>query len=207
MESANRKLTEQPTGLADLGRDPVLLAERAKYDQVWRLPQYRVKSHGLNLWMSAPEIFPDPPGRVLDIGCGLGRLFGTLRDNGVDAWGVDWIPHALEAWVAERHGAHFVQSCIWDMTWERRFNLGVCTDVMEHIPEERVARSLDAIAAACELVVFKIANFPSNSLGAELHPTQRPAEWWMDQMTAQGGAVEILPVPSGKRDFVIRWRP
>lgn len=179
-------------------------AEQRKYDDVWRDAKYRVKCHSLMLWDERPELFPDFDS-VLDIGCGTGRLFGHLCNEGYDAHAVDISAESLDASIMAAWGDRFVQCPIWEMPLNRRYDLGLCTDVMEHIPEEMVPASLARIREACDVVLFKIAMFPSNYLGHQLHMTIRPSEWWVAQMEAHGGLVELFDARSGKPEFLIRW--
>ena len=88
-----------------------------------------------------------------------------------------------------------------------RFDLGVCTDVMEHIPEERVPATLERISAHCAVCIFKIANFPSRSLGQDLHPTMRPMTWWLERFEGARGEVDVLPITTRKEEYHLSWRP
>jgi len=181
------------------------VTEREKYRAVWDMPVYRVKSHSLALWNMNRDVFPEMFVSALDIGCGLGRLFGHLNDEGFDAWAFDIADNALEPEIREQWGHKFRQGVLWDMVWDRRFDVGVCTDVMEHIPECHVPAVLLAIAECCDVTIFKIANFPSRSLGLDLHLTMRDAEWWTDQMQLAGGVVERLDIATSKTEYFFRW--
>ena len=132
----------------------------------------RVKAHGLALWESRRGIFPPVVTRAVDLGCGHGRLFARWRDEGIDGWGVDFSDHALDA--GHPYRAHFIRACLWELSLPQRFDLGVCADVMEHIPEVMVPQTLDRIAAHVDTAIFKIANFPSRSLWS-LKPPPQPS--------------------------------
>lgn len=195
-----------------MDNDLVAQAERAKYEQVWRHPPYRVKCHGLDMWESQREFFPDSPATAVDLGCGLGRLFARWNDEGIDAWGVDFCAASLADDVREAWSHRFVISCLWDerlpaKLHRHRFDLAVCADVMEHIPEQMVPAVLANIAAVADVAVLKIANFPHRCLGLDLHVTQRPAEWWQAQMAVQGGLPERLPLETDRDEYLYRWSP
>jgi len=182
----------------------LLETERAKYDMAWKVPAYRVKAHGLALWQTRRDIFPDVVNSAIDLGCGHGRLFARWREEGIDGWGVDFSDNALDA--DHPYRGHFIRSSLWDMDLAQRFDLGVCADVMEHIPEAMIRQTLDRIADHVDTAVFKIANFPSRSLGVDLHPTMRAAEWWADQL-AELWSVERLPLKTGREEYLFRCVP
>ena len=182
----------------------LLDTERAKYDLAWQVPAYRIKAHGLALWESRRGIFPPVVTRAVDLGCGHGRLFARWRDEGIDGWGVDFSDHALDA--DHPYRAHFIRACLWELSLPQRFDLGVCADVMEHIPEVMVPQTLNRIAAHVDTAVFKIANSPSRWLGVDLHPTLRPADWWMEQL-ASFWSVERLPLKTGREEYLFRCVP
>lgn len=186
--------------------DSVAEQEREKYSDIWDMPEYRVKCHSLDLWLYKRELFPAEFASALDIGSGLGKLFAHWNNNGVDAWAVDIVPNALTPEIAEQWGHRRVLVPLWDMVWDRQFDIGVCADVMEHIPEEMVPKTLERIAACCGHVVFKIANFPSDSLGYRLHMTQRDADWWAEQIRAVCGTVERHKYPTQKKEYWFTWK-
>ena len=188
--------------------DPVAKTELAKYRAVWAIDAYRVKCHGLDLWRAHREVFPDVVISALDIGCGTGRLFAAMNCERIDAHGVDFAPNCLDAAARAGWPHKFHLACLWDMELRREFELGVCADVMEHIPAERIDATLDRIAAHCYVVLFAIANYPSNSLGHELHPSLHGAAWWQATIASRGGQVERLDIARSAREvYFYRWRP
>jgi hypothetical protein len=88
----------------------------------------------------------------------------------------------------------------------RCFDLGVCTDVMEHIIEPELPRVVERITEHCGEVIYKIANFRSVWFGENLHPTRRDAEWWAEMLTSNGGTVERLDIPSHREEYIFRWK-
>lgn len=173
--------------------DTSIEAECAKYTEVWRHRAYRKACHGLDLWRTRREIFPPNPKSVLDIGCGTGRLFAHLRDNGIRAAGVDLVD-ALDPEIRERYGEYFMAVPVQEMgKWFDKFDVGICADVMEHLPESDIGDALSHIAAEVSQAVFLIANHPSEYMGHDLHLTRRPVEWWQDRLSVAFEHVERLP--------------
>lgn len=168
------------------------LAEKIKYDDVWVRPEYRVKAHAVDLWQNRRDYFPAEFKSVIDFGCGHGRFVSIMDDIGKDSHGVDFDSSYLDPGIRSRIGDRFHAQCLWDLYLDRNFDLGVCTDVMEHIPEEYVNQTFRRIFAYCGKSVFKIANFSSKSLGHDLHPTMKPIEWWVEQIEQAGGVPNLI---------------
>lgn len=157
--------------------------ERDKYNRVWTYPNYRVKSHSVNAWTRHKDIlFPKKFSTLLDIGCGTGRLIPILRQEGIDAHGVDISENAPDPHIKE-----FVTfSPIHLMEFDRKFDVGICTDVMEHIPTGCVEETLERIHRYCKYVVYAIATTPSSMFDDVLHLTVFPRHWWERQLEEFG---------------------
>lgn len=194
--------------------------EETKYQLAWSFTEYRkgltpaeqvYGSRSLQLWMETPQDFPIGFESALDIGCGRGLLLARLNELGVDAWGIDIAENALDPSIQDKWGHKFVHGYIEDMAWKRRFDLGICTDVMEHIPPDQVFGALRRIAECCDEVLFKIAHTRCEWRGLEFHLTVRSPQWWVEQMCAVSGTAERLApagtggISDGRRS--IRWRP
>ena len=153
------------------------------YEEVWSHDEYRRVNHGLNLWLNRRELFPDTFKSVIDIGCGNGALVEKLLKDGFDAYGVDVAENSVEI------GSDIMDRIGWKSIVDKwcgddveAVDLGICCDVMEHIDEGDVVAALTNIWSICNEVVFVIANYPSNFLGYNLHPTKKEAWWWCEKM-------------------------
>jgi hypothetical protein len=174
------------------------------------MPEYRVACHSLSLWHSNRDWFPDRLSSAIDLGCGLGLLFAHWNDVGIDAYGLDLTGDCLHPNVRAKYGHKFVEATLWDMPlFPALFDLGVCADVMEHIPPEYVVPVFEHIFPQCSEVVFKIAHHLTNDLGGPpLHLTLHPADWWIARMREVSGDAELLGTVTRHsfEDSVIRWR-
>lgn len=141
-------------------------------------------------WMDDParrQSFADlaarlAPSAVLDVGCGLGGMVQALRDRGIDAWGVDPAP-ALA--TLSRVPAHHIRAPADRLPFASgAFDLVLCVDVLAHIPEPFVARSLRELARVCRgyLVIAVDCVDPTR----EGHVTIRPRDWWQAQLVDAG---------------------
>jgi SAM-dependent methyltransferase len=87
-----------------------------------------------------------PGARVLDAGCGSGRLLDSLAGYG-QVSGLDMNPNSVE--IAKRRGHEDVrQGPVESLPWEdETFDLVTCLDVVEHTADDRVTmRELSRVA-------------------------------------------------------------
>jgi hypothetical protein len=122
---------------------------------------------------------------VLDYGCGKGQQYvpvevkdadGTTYDDVIDYWDVDSV--------------HCYDPCYepYSKLPEGRFDAVICTDVLEHCPEQDVPWILDEIFAYAERCVYaNIASYPARKHlpnGENAHCTIKPLEWWREHILA-----------------------
>ena len=93
------------------------------------------------------------------------------------------IDHAANCLDRDVSGFTFLQHCLWKLPEKLNGEWGYCTDVMEHIPSNKIDLVLENIASICTKgVYFQIALRPDNMgpqiLGEPLHLTVRSANWW-----------------------------
>ncbi|HBY95487.1 MAG TPA: hypothetical protein DEP84_16285, partial [Chloroflexi bacterium] len=80
------------------------------------------------------------PARVLDVGCGRGWAVRALRERGISAWGIDSSPSLAALTVIP--GA-FIRATADRLPFANgMFDVVLCTDVLAHIPDRFVARTL-----------------------------------------------------------------
>jgi hypothetical protein len=67
------------------------------------------------------------------------------------------------------------------------FDLVICTDVMEHVPEDEVGKTLTELMNYTNKVLYlAIATYPANkkfSNGENVHVTIKPKEWWESMLS------------------------
>ncbi|MCI0477286.1 MAG: class I SAM-dependent methyltransferase, partial [Anaerolineales bacterium] len=84
------------------------------------------------------------PASVLDAGCAMGFLVESLRDRGVEAFGIDASAYAIERVREDMRSFCAVESVTTPLT--RRYDLIVCIEVLEHLTP---AEAEQAIANFC----------------------------------------------------------
>jgi SAM-dependent methyltransferase len=122
------------------------------------------------------------PRNVLDVGCGRGWTVQALRERGVGAWGADparglpgltVVPDWFTGATADR--LPFA---------DRSFDVVLCSDMLAHIPEAFVARSLSDIVRVCG--GYFVATVDCVDPTREGHLTIRPRAWWNERFREAG---------------------
>lgn len=176
--------------------DDVAQSEQAKYERMWEVSQYRSYSPGEKT-LPAIEGLMKEGSSVADFGCGTGRAAQRLRSRGFDVTGIDFAQNCLDKDV----DIAFKQACLWDLPSDMLFDYGFCTDVMEHIPPNKVNATLKCIHGATRAgTFFQIATFKDRfgeQIGERLHLSVQPAEVWESVLKKFWPQVTMI---SGGRD-------
>lgn len=136
------------------------------------------------------------PASVLDAGCAMGFLVEALRERDVPTWGVDISPYAI-------HHVHpgvreFCRVGSVVEPFERRFDLIVCIEVLEHLPKAEGERAIANLCNHADDVLF--SSTPSDFTEAT-HVNVQSAEYWAEQF-ARGGLFHDLDFDAS---FVTPW--
>jgi len=173
--------------------------EAAKYKRMWEFPEYRKVAPGEELAVAFLAQAKPPAGaHVIDFGAGTGRgammlaLLGHCKVTMVDFAANCLDPEVRQALTTQADYLQFVKADL-EQPIALRARYGYCTDVMEHIPPEKVSRVLSNIMLSAQHVFFGIALTEDHCgalIGEPLHLTVRPAQWWLDELTALGALVQ-----------------
>lgn len=157
---------------------PEVLPEREKYMRMWAIPGYRQMAPGEEAAATFLDVVK-PDSLVIDFGSGTGRGALAISKAGVPVWMVDFASNCRD--TAALHIPFLEHDLTEPIPIRAKF--GYCTDVMEHIPTERVVTVIRNIMKSAGTVFFQIATVP-DSFGAvinqRLHLTVEPHEWWRD---------------------------
>lgn len=108
-------------------------------------------------------LIPQPPRRVLSVGCGTCATEGILQERGAEVWGIDFVPESVEAARGKIHRAFLgdIESDELSEIPRAYFDLILCADVLEHLrfPERALARVAEWISPEG----FVIASVPNSS--------------------------------------------
>lgn len=86
------------------------------------------------------------------------------------------------------------------------FDAGLCTDVMEHIPEEEMDRTLERLRLLAPVWYLIIHTAPAAQKlpdGGNAHVSRHPPEWWTARFLQWFGAVETARLQAPYR-FAMR---
>lgn len=128
--------------------------------------------------MSAAVVVPliieyTKPESVLDVGCGQGEWVNAFEELGVMAFGVDIAaPDHLT-----RH------DLIEPLFLGRTFDLVLCLETGEHLPESAADTLVDSCAWHSDTVVFSAAVPGQEGKG---HINCQPHEYWHEKFAARG---------------------
>jgi SAM-dependent methyltransferase len=118
---------------------------------------------------------------VLDVGCGTGRTLSYLRDNGVDAFGVEGSDLAISR---ARHPDHILKHNLnRELNLGRRFDLVWCAEVVEHIHPRYERNLLNTLVNHSDLIILTAAQ-PGQ--GGEGHFNEQPFDYWISKFEVLG---------------------
>lgn len=182
-------MTEQPN------QDPITLSERDIYVRMWSDPDYHVTSPALrDLDRFLSMVKPEPNSSIIDFGCGTAKADVQLRNMGFVMVLIDFVdamcPEAEELDANDPDGRYFsfFECCLWELNKLPGIetDYGICFDVMEHLPEEKIGDTLEGMSQMVTVGTFfqictTVDGFGAR-IGEELHKTVKPAMWWIDRL-------------------------
>lgn len=165
--------------------------ERAKYEQIWEISDYRRVAPAMEFVQEAVDRLGIKHGQsIADYGCGTGRATKWFADQGFEAVGIDIAENALEEDVP------FVRQALWHELPKTDF--GFSTDVIEHIPPNKVRETLEAMRDAtrlgCYLNIDTIDDSFGVRIGQPLHLSVMEFEQWEELIR------EVWPHVEGRKE-------
>lgn len=121
------------------------------------------------------------PGTVLDVGCAKGFLVESLRDRGVEAYGVDVSQYAIESVREDTRPFCWVGSIL--DAFPRQYDLVVCMEVVEHLPADAAEMAIAGLCRAADDIFF--SSTPDH-FDESTHLNVQPPEYWAGLFARQG---------------------
>jgi 2-polyprenyl-3-methyl-5-hydroxy-6-metoxy-1,4-benzoquinol methylase len=109
----------------------------------------------------------------LDVGCGRGEMVSYGKFLGMRSIGIETCPTLLD-------GLHVIKGYAHDVPFgDKSFDVVTMFDVIEHLlPEDEPLVLTELKRVARKHIFLTAANYPSKSLGTELHINVKPYESW-----------------------------
>ncbi len=136
------------------------------------------------------------PQTVLDVGCAIGLLVETLRERGVEAYGVDVSEYAIE----QVHPTVRAYCRVGGAAepFGRRYDLITCIEVLEHMPPEQAQEAIANLCAHADGVLFSSSPFDYAEV---THFNVQPPDYWA-RLFAQQRFFRDVDVDAG---FLTPW--
>jgi len=145
------------------------------------------------LWhrIFADKILELKPKSFLELGCAYGHIVKLVENEGIFSVGVDVSKFAMGMRVTNS----LVRASVTHLPFKNEaFDLGFCSELMEHIPEPYVDQALDEIARVCKRCWFGIAYqeideyiWGKGGKRELTHVTIKPFNWWQDKFKKYNG--------------------
>ncbi len=144
---------------------------------------HAMKQAGFSRLLQHAERFV-PPGRLLDVGCGLGDMLVAAMQRGWEATGVE--PHLAGLQSARAIPGVAIHRCGFEeFVPAEPFDLVTCTDVLEHLrrPDAALARMAELLQPGGVLVVttIDVQSWPARVLGPRWFHFVRAHLWFFDR--------------------------
>lgn len=124
-------------------------------------------------------------GKVLDLGCGEGRLVRALAEKGLDAYGLDISQVAIDRANSYMPGRFFCGSALELPFADQEFDTVVSTDCLEHIHPDDVPRAIAEIRRVCRKHAYlQIAT--TQDRDGHWHLTVEGRDWWESSFFKNG---------------------
>lgn len=135
-------------------------------------------------------LFRRCPKSVLDVGCGTGTWLRAAADLGVaDLYGVDGV-------IVESHKLQVRRELVGEVdlslpfSLSRRFDVALCLEVAEHLPESSAESLISSIIAHADDILFSAA-IPGQP--GQHHVNCQWPEYWQRRFNAHGYACDDSP--------------
>ena len=135
--------------------------------------------NGLRAWY----IQSKNPGRVLDLGCAMGYLVRRLRNQGVEAWGIDISQYALEHAPEETR-----QWLTWGNTdrlpWpDKFFDMVVSFALLEHLNHGELERAIKEIQRVSQRGIISVGYGDNPDFADDItHAIKENGDWWREKI-------------------------
>jgi len=131
-------------------------------------------------WMGVFNLIADHivnefhPRSVLDAGCAMGFLVESLRQRGVEAWGIDVSEYAIQN-VLPDFRPYCKVGLITEPFPHPRYDLITCIEVIEHLTAQEADRAIENICKHTDDILLSSTPFDFRE---PTHVNVQPPEYW-----------------------------
>lgn len=121
---------------------------------------------------------------VIDVGCGIGEFGHEAADKfAIKYYGVDFkAPKGKLLIPADRYSEYDITSGA-SFPWNQKFDLVICTEVLEHIDEKFAKNAVSLLASLGDTILFSAA-IPDQ--GGHHHVNEQWQTYWTDLFSIEG---------------------
>lgn len=141
-------------------------------------------------------------GKILDAGCGQGIHLKRLLKNGIDAFGIEMSEVCCQKYLSGSPHEN-VDICSYKPRDGFKFDGIVCMDVLEHVPVDTLAETIEALESLAPSALLGIANHSDIQCGEELHLIQEGIDWWKNKLSSCYSVVYPVATYFGGEFFFI----
>ena len=157
-------------------------SQRYYYDEQYYqnklvIPYDRNESHWIQFFgnVAAQIVQIIKPGSVMDMGCAKGFLVESLRDRGVQAYGVDISDYAISQ--VREDIKQFCRVGAVTEPLDRDYDLITCIEVLEHVTEEESEIAIRNMAMRTQNILFSSS---STDFDEPSHINVKPVLKWLE---------------------------
>lgn len=174
----------------------IFVSRRRRYDPSVYTPAYfQAKEAEPAIDLCRPWVAHCRPANALDVGFGTGAVLKGLVELGVDAHGVEPFPAACDL-LPERYRSRVsLGSALATGAADRSYDLVLCLDVLEHLPEEQSVPALrELIRVSRRWILLNICYWTdSNARKDPTHVNLHSPGWWRKRIEEAGGRMAPTP--------------
>lgn len=143
------------------------------------------------------------PSRVIDVGCGPGIYLMPFKEAGIEVYGVDACPRKEGGGKLLKPSEFKRVDLRFPYVPELRFDLAICFEVAEHLPEHYADRLVDTLSDCADIVIFSGA-VPGQ--GGTYHMNEQPHEYWLNKFKERHNYI-VHPLQQEFKEFVQTFTP
>lgn len=122
------------------------------------------------------------PDSVIDFGAGAGRFLIPFHEAGIGIRGLERNRKAIETspLPEEVFDIHDLSD---PFESDRQYDVALCMEVLEHLPESALGTTIDSIASSCDVAIVTAA---TPGQGGVHHVNERELDEWIQLFEARG---------------------